>query len=108
MKELNIKTILENEKEKMNYVNLTHEFKTMCTCDRAFQIREGIYSNPAIQELADKMVGEWLFNERAICNRENKTTTLEIDEHRTIVIVYETIVGISSRAINAYWYVIES
>lgn len=108
MKKLNMKTILENEKEKMNYVILTHEFKTMCTCDRAFQIEEGIYIDPAVQELADKMVGEWLFNERAIYNSENKTTTLKIDEHRTIVIVYETIVGISSRAINAYWYVIEN
>lgn len=105
MKNITIEKIMENEKEKVNYVNLTHEFKTMCTCNRAFQIREGILSTSHLEELADEIVGNWLFKKRANFNCAERMETLELNEELEIVVIYETIVGISSRDINAYWYI---
>ena len=106
MDKITLKTIIENEKEKVNYVNLTHEFKTMCTCSRAYKIREGIFSTSYTEELADEIVGDWLFNKFASFSCEERTETLELNEELEIIIVYETIVGISSRDINAYWYIV--
>lgn len=106
MKNITIKQIMENEKEKVNYVNLTHEFKYMCACSRAHKIREGIFSTSYLEELADEIVGNWLFKKRANFNCEERTETLELNEELEIVIIYETIVGISSRDVNAYWYIV--
>lgn len=107
MKNITMKKIMENGKKKVNYINLTHEFKSMCTCDRAFQVREGNYCNTAVQELANEIVGNWLFKKRANFNCEERTEILELNEELEIVVVYETIVGISSRDVNAYWYIVK-